>query len=281
MKKPAERFPLSLRSGEPGRKNFHYIVLQKAHTRTTLHKESMAESRRVIVVEDDRDFCDSMVEYLRLSDLDVAGVESALEFYKHISGQHFDIVVLDIGLPDQNGIVLAEYIRNNTDMRIIMLTAQSSLESKINAYKAGADIYLVKPVDFSELSASIFSILGRLGNDHHEKEEVKKTAPILNRDTKWKLVRSEQLLCAPDGEEISLTAKEFDLIERLAFSPNDVVIRQDLRDALDYENNEYGNRSLDALVHRLRMKNRNLGLRIPVKTSHGTGYCFSAPIVIA
>ncbi|NTU98247.1 MAG: response regulator transcription factor [Chlorobiaceae bacterium] len=241
----------------------------------------MAENGRVIVVEDDSDFCDSMVEYLKLSGLEAVGVESALEFYKNISGQHYDIVVLDIGLPDQNGIVLAEYIRNNTRMRIIMLTAQSSLESKINAYRAGADLYLVKPVDFSELSASIFSILGRLGNDQQqEKEVVKKTESSETRETKWTLLRSGQSLFAPEGEEISLTAKEYDLIECLARTPGDVVVRQGLLDALDYENNEYGNRALDALVHRLRMKNRNLGCRIPMKTSHGTGYCFSAPIII-
>jgi DNA-binding response OmpR family regulator len=240
----------------------------------------MTEQRRVIVVEDDRDFCDSMVEYLKLSGLEVTGVESALDFYQQISGQRYDVVILDIGLPDQNGIVLAEYIRNNTDMRIIMLTALSSLESKINAYKAGADIYLVKPVDFSELSASIFSILGRIGSAHPEKEEVKTREPLRVRVSKWKLVRNGQSLFTPEGEEINLTAKEFDLIERLALSPNDVVVRHELLKALDYENNDFGNRALDALVHRLRMKNRNLGCRIPLKTSHGTGYSFSAPIVI-
>ncbi|NTW10538.1 MAG: response regulator transcription factor [Chlorobiaceae bacterium] len=240
----------------------------------------MTEQRRVIVVEDDSDFCGSMVEYLKLTGLEVTGVESALDFYKQISGQRYDVVILDIGLPDQNGIVLAEYIRNNTDMRIIMLTAQSSLESKINAYKAGADIYLVKPVDFSELSASIFSILGRIGSNGQEKEAVKTREPLRALESKWKLMRNGQSLFTPEGEEITLTAKEYDLIERLAKTPNDVVVRLELLCALDYENNEYGNRALDALVHRLRMKNRTLGHRIPVKTSHGTGYCFSAPIAI-
>ncbi|NTW55787.1 MAG: response regulator transcription factor [Chlorobiaceae bacterium] len=242
----------------------------------------MADNRRVIVVEDDRDFCDSLVEYLRLSGLDVTGVDSALEFYKTIADAEFDVVVLDIGLPDQNGIVLAEYIRNNTDMRIIMLTAMTSLESKISAYKAGADIYLVKPIDFSELSASIFSILGRLDSNltgEAEQEQKRISVPNLH-ESKWKLVRGDQSLMTPDGDKINLTAKECDLIERLAETPNDVVVRQEILNALDYENNDFGNRALDALIHRLRMKNRNLGRRIPVKTSHGTGYCFSAPIVV-
>jgi DNA-binding response OmpR family regulator len=241
----------------------------------------MADSRRVIVVEDDSDFRESMVEYLELSGLDVTGVESALEFYQSISSQSYDVVILDIGLPDQNGLVLAEYVRNNTEMRIIMLTAQSSLESKINAYQAGADIYLVKPVDFSELSASIYSILGRLNSNQSIPNAQQKEEPLPHeKHVQWTLVRSNWTLCSPTDEEIKLTSKEFYLIERLAQSANTVVIRHDLLTALAYENNEYGNRSLDALVHRLRLKKNGLKCSLPIKTVHGSGYCFSASIKV-
>jgi len=241
----------------------------------------MADCRKVIVVEDDNDFRESMVEFLELNGLDVTGVESALEFYQSISRQSFEVVILDIGLPDQNGLVLAEYVRNNSDMRIIMLTAQSSLESKISAYQAGADIYLVKPVDFSELSASIYSILGRLKSNQSIPHSLHKDEPVPNeKRLQWRLVRSNWTLCSPTEEEIKLTSKEFDLIERLAVSANTVVIRQDLLTALAYENNEYGNRSLDALVHRLRLKKNGLKFSLPIKTVHGSGYCFSALIKV-
>jgi DNA-binding response OmpR family regulator len=241
----------------------------------------MSDSRRVIVVEDDSDFRESVVEYLVLSGLDVTGVESALEFYQSISSQSYDVVILDIGLPDQNGLVLAEYVRNNTDMRIIMLTAQSALESKISAYQAGADIYLVKPVDFSELSASIYSILGRLHSNQSIPQALQKAEPLLHeKQVPWRLVRSNWTLCSPTEEEIKLTSKEFDLIERLAQSAHAVVIRHDLLSSLAYENNEYGNRSLDALVHRLRLKKNGLKFTLPIKTVHGSGYCFSASIKV-
>jgi len=241
----------------------------------------MSDSRKVIVVEDDKDFRESMVEYLELKGLDVTGVESALAFYKSISLHQYDLAILDIGLPDQNGLVLAEYIRNNTDMRIIMLTAQSSLESKVHAYNAGADIYLVKPIDFSELSASSYSILGRL--DANLSLPLSKPAvepAIEKKQTQWTLIRNKGTLCSPAGEEIKLTSKEFDLIERLAISPETIIPRQDLLHALDYEDNEKGNRSLDALVHRLRLKKDGLKYNIPLKTSHGSGYFFAASINI-
>ncbi len=241
----------------------------------------MAECRRVIVVEDDRDFRESMVEYLELKGLDVTGVESALEFYQRMSMHKYQLAILDIGLPDQNGLVLAEYIRNNTDMRIIMLTAQSSLESKVNAYKAGADIYLVKPIDFSELSASICSKLRRLEANQFLPHVRQTGDPALeNKQPQWTLFRNNWILCLPTGEEIKLTSKEFDLVERLALSSNTVALRTDLVKYLGYENNELGNRSLDALVHRLRLKQDGIKYNIPLKTVHGSGYIFSAPITI-
>lgn len=240
----------------------------------------MTDRRRIIVVEDDSDFCEIMVEYLTLSGLEVTGVESALEFYQSISLQHDDVVIPDIGLPDQNGIVLAEYVRNNTDMRIIMLTVQSSLESKINAHHAGADIYLVKPVDFSELSASIFSIPGRL-NDRLtlQQKHTSGLQAMHQKLTPW-VRHNDWTLCTPSGDEIKLTSKEYDLLQRLALSPDTTVKRHDLLRALDYEVDEHGSRSLDALIHRLRRKTRKLNYGVPIKTSHSLGYCFSAQFIV-
>lgn len=247
----------------------------------------MPSNKQIIIVEDDNDFLDSMMEYLSLSGFDVTGVKSALEFYYSISLQHYQLVILDIGLPDQNGIVLADYVRKNTDMRIIMLTAQSSLESKVAAYQAGADVYLVKPIDFAELSASLYSLLGRLDTQLHTIQEPKSakkrmlTEPLTKTEgAEWALSRNNWTLCTPLDEEIKLTSKEFNLIESLASNPNEVVGRQDLLKILDYENDDFGNRALDALIHRLRQKKGTFNGKIPIKTAHGTGYCFSAPIII-
>ena len=240
----------------------------------------MADNKRIIIVEDDRDFRESIMEYLALAGFEVTGVSSALEFYLNIAEEQYLLVILDISLPDQDGLVLAEYVRKNTDMRIIMLTAQSSQKSKIIAYESGADLYLTKPVDFPELSASITSILGRLGNSHAGEHETEKIETAANREIKpWELSRKEWALFTPEGEKIILTPKEFDLVEKLASCPWKVVEREVLLQTLDYENTASGNRSLDALVHRMRRKKGNGDNYIPVKTSHGAGYCFSAPIV--
>ncbi|NTV03053.1 MAG: response regulator transcription factor [Chlorobiaceae bacterium] len=236
----------------------------------------MAEEKRIIVIEDDRDFRESMVEYLELAGLDVTGVSSALDFYQTLArGERFLLAVVDIGLPDQDGNVLAGYIRKNTDMRIVMLTAQSSLESKVTAYRSGADLYLVKPIDFAELTASISSILSRI-----DPASPAPPAPHTAEGKAWVLHRSDATLSTPEGERISLTSKEFDLLELLAGKPGTLIERSELLRSLDYENDDLGNRALDALVHRLRRKKEELDQRIPIKTLHGAGYCFSAPFVI-
>lgn len=241
----------------------------------------MTEKNKIIVVEDDLDFRESMVEYLVLAGFDVTGVSSALEFYQNIARQAYALVVLDIGLPDQNGFVLAEYIRQNTDMRIIMLTAQSSVESKVTAYRSGADIYLVKPIDFAELAASLQSILGRLAEpEARQSHQPQATGAAFPQEHAWKLLHTDRLLVTPEGSKVSLTSKEYDLLETLAGHPGSVVERQTLLKALVYDNDDFGNRALDALIHRLRRKKEELEDRIPIKTIHGSGYCFSAPILV-
>lgn len=238
------------------------------------------KSKRIIIVEDDRDFRESLVESLLLAGFDVTGVESALEFYQNIATHDYLLVILDLGLPDQNGFVLAEYIRNNTNMRIIVLTAQSSLDTRINAYQSGADMYLLKPVDFSELQASIYSILGRLDEKQPKRFERKVVEPSAKqKEGYWTLVRSDMTLSTPGNDTIKLSSKEFDLIEMLASFSNTVISRQDLLKALDYEDNKLGNRSLDTLVHRLRQKSGE-HCRMPIKTVHGSGYSFSTKIII-
>jgi DNA-binding response OmpR family regulator len=239
----------------------------------------MADNKRIIVVEDEHDFRESMAEYLTLAGFDVTSTASALEFYQCISRHQFLLAIVDIGLPDQSGLVLAEFIRKNSAMRIVMLTAQSSLESKLHAYRSGADIYLVKPIDFAELVASLNSILGRLDENGSSNPEPNQTAPE-NKPGQWRLLSSDYSLFTPEGNSTSLTSKEFDLLEKLASSPNMVLERQELLKTLDYENDELGNRALDALIHRLRRKKDELNCRLPVKTIHGSGYSFSAPIVI-
>jgi DNA-binding response OmpR family regulator len=232
---------------------------------------------RIIVVEDDSDFRDTIVETLTLYGYEATGAKSALDFYQKVAQKSYALVILDLGLPDQNGVVLAEFIRQNTNMRIIILTARSSLESRVSAYKAGADTYLLKPVNTDELIASVESNLGRL---HQKgKDEQSCDLHLLDLTPEWQLMRAAATIIAPTGEKLNLSLKEVDFLAYLASNP-DEISRQELTTALGYYDVTSGSKALDVLVHRLRQKGAERGMKIPVITVRGKGYRLSEPLTI-
>ncbi|RXK84323.1 response regulator transcription factor [Chlorobaculum sp. 24CR] len=233
---------------------------------------------RIIVVEDDSDFRDSVVETLTLYGYEATGAKSALDFYHKVAQKPYALVILDLGLPDQNGVVLAEFIRQNTDMRIIILTARSSIESRVSAYKAGADTYLLKPVNTDELIASIESNLGRFSQKGDD-EQARGINPLEPLSSGWQLLRAASTIITPTGEKLGLSSKEIDFLEHLA-SKRGNASRQELAAALGYNDVATGNKALDVLVHRLRQKAAEHGVKLPIRTVRGKGYCLSEPLTV-
>ncbi len=226
---------------------------------------------RVILIEDDTELRESLLEYLELAELTVAGVASAIEFYQLLNSCTFDIAIVDIGLPDQSGYELAQYLRDKTTMGIIILTARSSTKDRIQGYKAGADLYFVKPVDCVEMVAAIHNLLDRLSrqqNRHHRQQA-----------TEWLMDKANWSLTTPNGLSVNLTGKEMTFLELLTIQSGEIVPRELLMNSLNYDQEQYDNRALDALVLRLRKKIETVNSHDdPIKTVHAVGYCFSAPV---
>ncbi len=226
---------------------------------------------KLILIEDDSELRESLLEFLTLSGLTVTGVGSAIEFYQALNIEHFDIAIVDVGLPDQSGYELSKYLRKNTTMGVIILTARSSAEDRIQGYDAGADLYFVKPVNSQELIAAIRNLIERLNCRRNEQQEE------MRKD--WFLDKSEWTLTGPNGLICKLTSKELSFLEELISKHGNPVTRESLMIRLDYNPNQYDNRSLDALVLRLRKKIEEKGCHgDPIKTVHAVGYCFSAPV---
>ena len=229
---------------------------------------------RVIIVEDDSDLRESLATYLTLCGSSVAGVGSCREFYRALDNQIYDIAVIDVGLPDQSGFVLTEYVHNNTAMGIIMLTARDSDEDKLRGYDAGADIYLTKPVDSRMLASAITNLMARL-------KPLPGTHPPVSTQLSWILVQSGWILQTPQGNKISLTGMEFKFMTFLGQSESAAVSRSDIMQKLYSRTDDYSGKALDALIYRLRSKVSSVcSLPIPIKSIHAVGYCFSAPLQI-
>ncbi len=229
--------------------------------------------RKIIVVEDDSLFRDSLVHYLKLQNFEVTGVGSALDLYKMIAREPFAIAILDLSLPDQDGLVITKYLRINTDSRIILLLPSLFVENLIDGYNAGADICLGKPIDCRVLATAVSNIIKRLedGHGYSAKKEVTPPRGI------WILVPEEWLLITPEGNKLHLTSKEYAFLNRLAEEPQVIVLRESLLKSLGYEQSECGNRSLESLVYRLRKK-ISPTLDTPIKNANGSGYIFAASI---
>lgn len=236
----------------------------------------MDEGTRIIVAESRGDLLDGLVKSLNLAGLQATGVSSVLQFYRSIADCCYSVAVLDAELPDQSAHVLAEYLRDNTCMGVIALSAGSTVEDRVRGYGAGVDIYLEKPVDCRELIAAILRLASRLGgrgcSDSRQPSD----------PGAWQLLRETWTLLTPEGAAIALTAKEMLFLECIAERPGKPVRRNRLLEVLGYLDDEYTNRAMDSLVRRLRRKvEASSPQSSPIRTIHTQGYCFTAPIRIS
>jgi two-component system OmpR family response regulator len=235
---------------------------------------------RIIIVDDEEAILKCVKTYLTQQGYEVTAAGSASQFYQHILTGSYALAIIDLGLPDQDGLVLAEYARKNTDMRIIIFTGRASIDDHLSAQNAGADLYLVKPVDLRELSATIAALLSRVEAPSipkqtldHDKQRELTTEP-------WRLVSSKRILKSPQGNEIYLTSKEFDLITQLTINHQALHHHVELIVRLGYHNYELGRKSLRSLVNRLRKKIEFNNTKSPIQTYQGMGYIFLANITI-
>ncbi|WP_044561876.1 response regulator transcription factor [Azospirillum sp. B4] len=238
---------------------------------------SDTDAPRVVLVEDDVDLRELLAQCLSSQGLAVTTAGSGLELYRQIAKEPADIVILDIGLPDQDGYAIASFLRANTNMGLIILTARSRVDDRLKGFTSGADLYFVKPVDCRELAVATINLARRLSAAPDGGEG--QTLPTTPSSDPWVLDSARWSVHSPRGLPVRLTAKEFDLVVALTQDPGRAVDRTALLEMLDYANTVQGSRGLDALVSRLRRKiEAAVGEAFPIQTVHAKGYLFSAPI---
>jgi len=179
------------------------------------------EERNILIVEDEVRIADTLRVGLTENGFDVEVAYDGRLGYKLFQSKPFNLVVLDINLPIYSGYELCKLIRaDNQDIPIIMLTALSGLEDKIEGYDSGADDYVIKPFEFRELLMKIRVLFRRSGNKRFPVGNMLKAGDLqMNLDNKE--VRR-------NGNIINLTAKEFQLLEYLVRNKNRVVSRADI-----------------------------------------------------
>lgn len=229
---------------------------------------------RVLLVEDDELLRSSLVSLLRMSGFEVTGVGDGLSFYKALAEGPADVAVLDLGLPDQAGETLIDYLRRNTTIPIIVITARDSLDTRLECYRTGADLFLGKPVEGRELAAAIASLAGRRRGEALAR-------PVPAADAAWVLDVPRRVLMTPAGDTIALTGMEWQFVSTVAGGDEHAARRRDLLVALYNRDDDSAAHALETLVRRTRQKIADvLGAPAPIQTEYGVGYRFGARLVI-
>lgn len=232
------------------------------------------EKMRVILVEDDKDQRFLVRYALEQENFEVHEVGSSVELFQSLLNNSFNILIVDIGLPDFSGFSILEYFQKNSihnNMGIVVLTGFSSSEDRIRGYELGADLYMLKPIDVRELCLAVNNLSKRLISGELSQKQIKT----------WRLDKSNWLITAPDGSSCKLSAKEMELLSQLSFAKGEVVNKYTLGSSLGYLEDEHGKRALESAVLRLRRKLAKAGCsNIPIKTVHGVGYAFSSSLLI-
>ncbi len=242
--------------------------------------QSDTSFNQIIFVEDDTSFRSIILKYLEQRGYPVTGAGSAIDFYREFDRQQYTLAIIDVGLPDQSGLVITKYVRENSSTRILLLSGDTSQETMINGYEAGADQFLTKPVNFRLLDAALGNLIkrGARQNDGLSEALMSKTEDKSCSYT-WRLLTEGWVLVIPSGEKFFLTGKEYAFIHKLVETPNAPVSRMTLLRELGYPLDEHGHRSLESLIYRLRKK-ISPSLETPIKTVNGSGYIFTAKIEI-
>jgi two-component system, OmpR family, response regulator len=231
----------------------------------------------ILIVDDDAEIRSLLGTYLQKNGLRATAVADGRQMWQALDGGLFDLIVLDLMLPGDDGLTLCRKLRTASEIPVIMLTARGEETDRIVGLEMGADDYLAKPFSARELLARIKVILRRARSlpENLRPEEVRHL-----RFADWVLDTAHRHLVSPDGVVVPLSGAEFRLLRIFLSHPNRVLTRDQLVDLTQGKEADPLDRSIDVQVSRLR---HSLGddPREPrlIKTVRGQGYVLSVPVV--
>jgi len=218
---------------------------------------------KILIVDDDPDILEFLSYNFKKNDYSVEVAENGFEAIRKVDSFHPDLILLDVMMPEMDGIETCKRLRENPaneDIIITFLTARGEEYSQIAGYESGADDYITKPIKPQVLMSKVKSLLRR--KNIVTDEENNKTFKI----------DEERYIVVKDGKEYFLPKKEFELVKFLSSQPEKVFKREEIYDSVWGKNLFVGDRTLDVHIRKIRQK---LGDDI-ITTIKGIGYKFNA-----
>jgi two-component system OmpR family response regulator len=243
----------------------------------------MSQVQHIAVVDDEKPARDMVGDYLRMHGFSVSLCDGGVSLRQSIAQQMPDLIVLDLNMPEQDGLSIIRDLKQRTNVPIIMLTATASAIDRVVGLELGADDYLAKPCELRELLARIRSVLRRSTGGQQPRPATTPAssparAPVSVRvrfGTKW-LDHDTQALRDDEGNEHPLTASEYGLLKVFAANPKRVLSRDRLLELANARDAEAFDRAIDLRIMRIRRKIEPDPARPSViRTVRGGGYLFS------
>lgn len=219
---------------------------------------------RLAVVEDDAELRERiLMPALQAAGFQAAGFSCALDLYREWTRAPFDLVLLDIGLPDEDGIEIARHLRTlATSVGIVVYSAYSRSSDRMRGLRAGIDAYLVKPLEVEEVVETLRNLGRRLRGS-----EDAATGPA-----GWSLVQRGWVLETPSGAQVPLSRSEREVMGLLVDCAGDTVPREAMVLRLAGDADGFDPHRLEMLVYRLRRKCDAAGALLPLHAVRGAGY---------
>lgn len=229
----------------------------------------------ILVVDDDRELRALVVKYLGEHGFRVAQAANGREMMNAIEVGRFDLVVLDLMMPGDSGLVLCQKLRERNGPPVIMLTAMGSEVDRVIGLEIGADDYVAKPFSPRELVARIKAVLRRAAKAPPDANDM----PFAYEFSGWRLEPGGRVLRSPSGAVVDITSGEFDLLMAFVERPQRVLTRDQLLDLAKGRSSAAFDRSIDVQISRLRRK-IEADPREPaiIKTIRSGGYVFTSQV---
>jgi two-component system, OmpR family, response regulator len=241
----------------------------------------MAEHPRILVADDDRGIRNMLRRYLSDEGFAISEAQDGRQARAIFEHEKIDLVLLDVTMPGEDGFSVARYIRQHSDVPIIMLTGKGDLIDRVAGLEAGADDYIPKPFHLREILARIRSVMRR-SRPAANAPEPRGSKPGESHSLAfqgWRLDLLKRQLYGANGTPVPLTTAEFELLRVLAQHPNRVLNRDQLMDFLKGREWAAYDRTIDTQVVRLRKKvERDPKKPELIKTVRGAGYIFATEV---
>jgi DNA-binding response OmpR family regulator len=252
--------------------------MNEAGARDVRAGQSVSPPHHIVVLDDDPGIRTLLSRLLRENGYDATGVENGAELKRVMAERAIDLILLDIMMPDDDGLELCQAIRGHSRVPIILISARGQEQDRVTGLDVGADDYISKPFGRSEVLARVRAMLRR-ANDLHLPADL--PSPELFEFAGWRYRPRQCELIAPSGAEVELTAAEHELLLTLLRNPQRMIGRERLLELTRSRMSHSTDRSIDVLVSRLRRKmGLGFGSRSLIRTVRGVGYMLAVDLTV-